>query len=61
MQTPSTKVTAAGLGGAVVTILAYVLNAALGIDIPAEVGAAGATVVGFGLGYAVKEQNPANG
>lgn len=44
------KVAAAGIGGAVTTVLIWGATAA-GIEIPAEVAAAIATIIAFGAGY----------
>lgn len=44
--TPSKKVAAAGIGGAIVTIAV-----ALGLNLSPEVSAAVATIVSFALGY----------
>lgn len=43
---PKPKVVAAGIGGAIVTIAV-----ALGLDVSADVAAALATIIAFGLGY----------
>lgn len=52
--TPTNKVAAAGIAGAVTTILLFIASS-LGWDVPAEVGAAIATVISFLAGYLTKE------
>ena len=47
---PVPKVAAAGIGGAVATIVVYVA-AQFGVEIPGDVGAAIATVVAFAAAY----------
>ena len=47
---PVPKVTAAGLGGAVATLVLFVANLC-GVEVPPGVSAAIATVVAFGAGY----------
>ena len=53
-MTPSTKVTAAGLGGALAVLLVWVLGL-VGADPPATVAAALTTLCSFAAGYLVKE------
>lgn len=50
---PNTKVTAAVLGGALTTLVLWGLSYFAKIDMPAEAGAALATLFSFGLGYVV--------
>lgn len=47
---PVTKVAAAGIGGAVATLVVY-LASLTGVEVPGDVGAAIATVVAFAAGY----------
>ena len=47
---PVPKVAAAGIGGAVATLIVYLASVA-GVEIPGDVGAAIATVVAFAAGY----------
>lgn len=47
---PVPKVAAAGIGGAVATIVMFVAQQ-VGFEIPGDVGAAIATVVAFAAGY----------
>jgi len=47
---PVPKVAAAGIGGAVATIVVFVASS-LGFEIPGDVGAAIATVVAFAAAY----------
>ena len=53
---PTDKVTAATIGAAVAVILAWVLEIATGVDIPAFVGGALAVVLTFLFGYLKTEQ-----
>lgn len=48
--TPRPKVAAAGIGGAVATVVVFIV-AAFGVDIPGGVEAAIATIVSFSAGY----------
>lgn len=43
--TPSTKTVYTAVGGALVTVLAFILTITTGLELPAEVGAALATIV----------------
>ena len=47
---PVPKVAAAGIGGAVATLIVYVAGLA-GVEVPGDVGAAIATVVAFAAAY----------
>lgn len=49
-NTPTPKVAAAGLGGAIATIVVVVLEAS-GVDVSPELAASIATVCSFGAGY----------
>lgn len=53
---PTAKVTAGVVGGAVATLVTFTLNAWLGIEFPAGVEAAIATLVGFFVSYATPER-----
>lgn len=55
---PVAKISAAALGGAVSTLLLWVL-ALYGVDAPAEVGAALATLVAVAAGYLTPGEAPA--
>lgn len=50
---PTRKVTGAGVGGAFAIVLVWTLGQ-FGVDMPAEVGAAAATLLAFGLGWLVR-------
>ena len=50
-MTPTPKVAAAGIAGAVSVILVWLLNTVAGVDVPPEVAAAFTTVLAFGAGY----------
>lgn len=52
-QTPSRKVTVGLVAGSVMTILAWASKQYAGVEIPAEVALAGATVINFILQYVV--------
>jgi hypothetical protein len=52
-KTPVPKVQAAGAGGALATLIVFVLEL-VDVDVPPEVAAAGATVIAFLAGY-IKE------
>ena len=49
-KTPVPKMQAAGIGGAVTTII-IAIAVAVGVDVPAEVAAALATLISFAAGY----------
>jgi hypothetical protein len=49
-MSPQPKVAAAGVAGAVTTILVFVVSQ-LGVDLPAEVSAAITALISFGAGY----------
>lgn len=53
VESPDRKVTAAGLGGALTILVMWGFRLA-GVEPPAEVGAALATVLAFAAGYVVK-------
>lgn len=54
-KAPTNKVTAAGLGGAVATLLVFVANL-FGVEVPAEAAASLATLVGVLLAYVVRDR-----
>ena len=54
---PASKVTAAGVSGAIAAIAAWLLAEFAGVDMPAGVEAAFATVIAFVVGY-LKEDEP---
>lgn len=49
--TPQPKVVATGIAGTVTAIIIWLLSAFAHVEIPAEIGAAITTVVGFLIGY----------
>jgi hypothetical protein len=53
IQTPDRKITVGLVAGSVMTILAWASKQYAGVEIPAEVALAGATVINFILQYAV--------
>ena len=55
VQTPSRKVTVGLVAGSVMTILAWCSKQYAGVEIPAEIALAGATVITFCLQYFVPE------
>lgn len=58
METPSTKVSTFAVAAAVVTFIVWVVRVALHVEVPGEVQAALAVVVGGLLAYYVPEANP---
>jgi hypothetical protein len=61
VQTPDRKITVGLVAGSVMTILAWASKQYAGVEIPAEVALAGATVINFLLQYMVPNapENPA--
>lgn len=57
-MTPTPKVAAAGVSGAVAVILVWAAKAVFGIDVPAEVAAALAVVISVAGGYIKRENHP---
>lgn len=55
IQQPSRKVTVGLVAGSVMTILAWCSKQYAGVEIPAEVALAGATVINFVLQYFVSD------
>lgn len=55
IQGPSRKVTIGLAAGSLMTILAWCSKTYAGVEIPAEVALAGATVINFILQYAVPD------
>lgn len=53
--TPTTKVTTGAATGAAVVVLVWVAHL-FGLDVPPEVSAAAAVLLGFGAAYVVKDQ-----
>lgn len=53
--TPTRKVTAAGLAGAVTTVAVWALGAFTGVVVPAEVAVAATTILTVGTAYIVKD------
>lgn len=51
--TISRKVAAGGLAGSLTIILVWVLNTAIGVDVPPEVASAFTTILTFGTGFIV--------
>lgn len=54
---PTRKVAVGLMAGAVMTILAWISKTYTGIEIPAEVALAGATVITFALQYLVRDSS----
>ena len=59
-STPTQKVAAGGIGGALSIVLIYVVGL-LGLDMPPEVASAVTAIVSFLAGYIVKERVPTVG
>lgn len=55
IQIPNRKVTVGLVSGSLMTILAWASKQYAGVEIPAEVALAGATVINFGLQYAIPD------
>lgn len=55
---PTPKTTAAGIGGAVTSILLWGLTYFGKIDVPAEIGAALATIIAFASAYMTRDKKP---
>jgi hypothetical protein len=61
IQAPDRKVTVGLVSGSLMTILAWASKQYAGVEIPAEVALAGATVINFALQYfipAASEESP---
>lgn len=52
---PTTKITAVALGGAVATILAWLVAETTAVEMPPPVVAALTTLLAFGFGYLKRE------
>lgn len=55
IQVPNRKVTVGLVSGSLMTILAWASKQYAGVEIPAEVALAGATVINFILQYAIPD------
>lgn len=55
IQAPSRKVTIGLVSGAIMTIVAWASKAYAGVEIPADVALAGATVMNFALQYFIPD------
>lgn len=55
IQAPNRKVTVGLVSGAIMTIVAWASKAYAGVEIPADVALAGATVINFGLQYFIPD------
>lgn len=53
---PTRKVAAGGIGGAVAIVLIYAFQQLTGVLLPAEVAGAVTLIVSFGTSYIVKEE-----
>ena len=60
VQTPDRKVTVGLVAGSLMTILAWCSKQYAGVEIPAEVALAGATVINFILQYFVPNSSEAS-
>lgn len=49
--TPQPKVIAAGISGTVTTVILWLISSFTHVEVPAEIGAAITTLVGFLFGY----------
>jgi putative flippase GtrA len=59
INTPSTKVTAGALAGAVTALIVWAVSEWTSVDIPPEAAAALVVVISFVLSYLIRETNPA--
>ena len=57
IQAPNRKVTVGLVSGSIMTILAWASKQYAGVEIPAEVALAGATVINFILQYAIPDSS----
>jgi hypothetical protein len=55
IQAPNRKVTVGLVSGAIMTILAWASKQYAGVEIPADVALAGATVINFALQYFIPD------
>lgn len=55
IQSPNRKVTVGLVSGSVMTILAWASKQYAGVEIPADVALAGATVINFALQYFIPD------
>lgn len=55
IQAPNRKVTIGLVSGSIMTILAWASKQYAGVEIPADVALAGATVINFGLQYFIPD------
>lgn len=55
---PTPKVQAAGIGGAITSVLLWAVTYFAKVDVPAEVGAALATIVAFVAAYMTRDRKP---
>lgn len=55
---PTAKVAAGGVGGSLTVVLLYAIKVLFELDVPAEVGAALATVISFLSAYMTRDRKP---
>lgn len=55
---PTAKVAAGGIGGSITVVLLYLIKVLFEVDVPAEVGAALATVIAFISAYMTRDRKP---
>lgn len=55
---PTPKVAAAGISGSITAILIYAAKELFSLEIPAEIGAAIATVIAFLSAYIIRDRKP---
>jgi len=53
--TPTQKVAAAGIGGALSVLVVYLIQAIFNVEIPAEVSSAITAIVSFASGYLIRD------
>ena len=59
IDTPSTKVTAGALAGALTALIVWAVGQWTAVDVPPEAAVAGTVVISFLLSYLIRETTPA--
>lgn len=55
---PTPKVQAAGLGGSITSLILWGISSFTAVEVPAEVGAALATIIAFVSAYLTRDKKP---
>lgn len=53
---PTRKVAAGGIGGAISIVIIYLIQALFGVELPGEVASAVTLLISFGSSYIVREE-----